>query len=210
MHLIAVSTRQRVLLSARLLVRNMTACLPLLCAVAGHLHCAVPHTEEPACDLLLQVGNVVQQHAGAVEALVSELLPIAAEYLAAPGSAAVPTAVQQPQGWLQRQDQQQQDPDQQLRQSQQVQHEPSSPASSRRSSSTGRSSQLCGLDQASVTQQLVEYSLAIAAAVPSADMARREFTWRNGWFLGRRVTPQHEHWLLRAGCQDLLLQHARC
>ncbi|KAF6264062.1 hypothetical protein COO60DRAFT_269918 [Scenedesmus sp. NREL 46B-D3] len=156
------------------------------------------------------VGNVVQQHAGAVEALVSELLPIAAEYLAAPGSAAVPTAVQQPQGWLQRQDQQQQDPDKQLRQSQQVQHEPSSPASNRRSSSTGRSSQLCGLDQASVTQQLVEYSLAIAAAVPSADMARREFTWRNGWFLGRRVTPQHEHWLLRAGCQDLLLQHARC
>jgi hypothetical protein len=55
-------------------------------------------------------------------------------------------------------------------------------------------------------EQLLSYSLAIAAAVPSVEMARREFAWRNGFFLGlpQGHTPRHCEWLARAGCADLL------
>jgi hypothetical protein len=147
-----------------------------------------------------QVGSIVQQHAGAVDGLVSELLPIAAQYLANDAAAA---SLQRPEPQVQHQDLQQLQPDQQQQQ-QQVRQESVCPASSSSSAVL-----LPGLDQAAVTQQLVEYSLAIAAAVPSAEMARREFAWRNGWFLGRFVTPQHEQWLLRAGCSDLLLHYAK-
>jgi hypothetical protein len=57
-----------------------------------------------------------------------------------------------------------------------------------------------------VMQQLLSYSQAISAAVPSMDMARREFAWRNGFFLGlpQGRTPLHVDWLQRAGCGDLL------
>jgi hypothetical protein len=156
----------------------------------------------------LQVGSIVQQHAGAVDSLVSELLPIAVEYLAAEAddasvSSAAGPAVQQSQDQEQHEDYQCQNAQRQQL-CQQVQDDSSSVVSR---SHNGNSMLFAGLEQASVSQQLVDYSLAIAAAVPSADMARREFAWRNGWFLGRQVTPQHEQWLQRAGCQDLLLQY---
>jgi hypothetical protein len=158
----------------------------------------------------LQVGSIVQQHAGAVNSLVSELLPIAVENLAAEAddvsaSSAAAPAEQQSQDQEQYEDYQCQDAKQQ-QQCQQVQDDSSSVVSR---SNNGNSMLLAGLEHALVLQQLVDYSLAIAAAVPSADMARREFAWRNGWFLGRQVTPQHELWLQRSGCQDLLLQYAK-
>lgn len=61
------------------------------------------------------------------------------------------------------------------------------------------------LQPGTVLQQLVSYSRAIEDAVPSAAMARREFAWRNGWFLREAgPTPLHAAWLARAGCADLL------
>jgi hypothetical protein len=61
-------------------------------------------------------------------------------------------------------------------------------------------------EHAVVMEQLLSYSAAIAAAVPSVEMARREFAWRNGFFLGRPGgrTPYHCDWLVMAGCSDLL------
>lgn len=58
--------------------------------------------------------------------------------------------------------------------------------------------------QEEVTSALLSYSLAIAAARPSKDMALREWRWRNGWFLTRARTPLHAAWLRRAGCGDRL------
>lgn len=57
-----------------------------------------------------------------------------------------------------------------------------------------------------VMRQLCEYSLAIAAAVPSKAMALKEFRWRNGFFLQQGETAAHVAWLERAGVpwQDLL------
>jgi hypothetical protein len=133
---------------------------------------------------------------------VSELLPIAVEYLEAAAAAAgdspaaaAAAALQQSQTQVQLQQQQQQ---------------PAAQPDAPFPASTSSSSMLLSvLDAALVTQQLVEYSLAIAAAVPSTDMAPQKFAWRNGWFLKRRVAPQHAQWLRRAGCQDLLLQYAK-
>jgi hypothetical protein len=69
-----------------------------------------------------------------------------------------------------------------------------------------RACQHSQLDHAAVMEQLLSYSVAIAAAVPSVDMARREWRWRNGFFLqqpGGR-TPRHLEWLARASCSDLV------
>lgn len=70
------------------------------------------------------------------------------------------------------------------------------------------SSGMCQLGHDAVLEQLLSYSFAIAAAVPSDDMARREFAWRNGFFLGLPSgrTPRHCDWLAKAGCSDLLNQ----
>lgn len=155
------------------------------------------------------VGSIVQQRAGAVDDLVSELLPIAAQYLS--DTVAAPPA-QQLQPQEQHGNHQQQDVNQNQLQQQQEQQQHVPPQHVLQAAAAPASSStllLPGLDQAAVTQQLLDYSLSIAAAVPSADMARREFAWRNGWLLGRRVTPQHEQWLLRAGCSDLLMQYAK-
>jgi hypothetical protein len=51
----------------------------------------------------------------------------------------------------------------------------------------------------SVVASMEDYCLSIPAAVPSRDMALAELRWRNGWFLGRSVTPAHAAWLERAG-----------
>jgi len=59
--------------------------------------------------------------------------------------------------------------------------------------------------QQEVTAALVAYSLAIAGARPSKEMALREWRWRNGWFWGRRRTPAHGAWLRRAGVGDDLM-----
>lgn len=56
-------------------------------------------------------------------------------------------------------------------------------------------SPLLHMDVATVTQALLDYSLSIAAAVPSKHMAVAEFRWRNGWFLAQMKTPLHEQWL---------------
>eukprot|EP00879_Flechtneria_rotunda_P018830 GHRR01019764.1.p1 GENE.GHRR01019764.1~~GHRR01019764.1.p1 ORF type:complete len:257 (+),score=103.73 GHRR01019764.1:252-1022(+) len=62
-------------------------------------------------------------------------------------------------------------------------------------------------DPQAVLQQLVGYSLAIDTAVPSVQMARIEFAWRNGFFLQQQATPVHVYWLMQAGCQDLVAQY---
>ncbi|KAG2499298.1 hypothetical protein HYH03_002876 [Edaphochlamys debaryana] len=50
-----------------------------------------------------------------------------------------------------------------------------------------------------VVDALVGYSESIAAAVPSKEMALREFAWRNGALLRLARTPLHCAWLRRAG-----------
>lgn len=155
----------------------------------------------------------MQHHRSAVEGLVAELLPIAREYLVANSSSssiAVPAAmasaaVEDAQAPEQQQQQQGGAPAASTAHAAEQQNW--HPA--RLTAGTCKTSSTEGLflqDQAAVVEQLVSYSLAIAAAVPSAEMARREFAWRNGWFLSRRATPQHVHWLKRAGCQDVLQQ----
>jgi hypothetical protein len=54
-------------------------------------------------------------------------------------------------------------------------------------------------------QALLAYSHSIASAVPSRDMALREFPWRNGFFLGQSVTGRHLSWLNAAGTPPELL-----
>jgi len=73
---------------------------------------------------------------------------------------------------------------------------------------SGSGATVCQLGHDAVMEQLLSYSFAIAAAVPSIDMARREFAWRNGFFLGLPCgrTPRHCDWLVKAGCIDLLNQ----
>ncbi|KAI8469166.1 MAG: hypothetical protein J3K34DRAFT_287807 [Monoraphidium minutum] len=56
-----------------------------------------------------------------------------------------------------------------------------------------------------VTAALIAYSLAIAAARPSREMALQEWRWRNGWLLGQAATPLHVEWLRRAGCGEQLM-----
>jgi hypothetical protein len=55
-----------------------------------------------------------------------------------------------------------------------------------------------------VVDSVFEYSQAVADAVPSLEMARKEWEWRNGFFLWRQATPRHVKLLRQAGCQDLV------
>lgn len=56
------------------------------------------------------------------------------------------------------------------------------------------------LEPAAVLQALCDYSLSIRHAVPSRDMAMKEFLWRNGFFLQHGgATRLHCDWLRRAG-----------
>jgi hypothetical protein len=53
-----------------------------------------------------------------------------------------------------------------------------------------------------VCAALLAYSASIHAAVPSVEMALREFRWRNGFFLeqgGAAGNARHLGWLRRAG-----------
>jgi hypothetical protein len=50
-----------------------------------------------------------------------------------------------------------------------------------------------------VLRGVFEYSQSVAAAVPSVDMAAKEFYWRNGFFVWRRRTQMHLDMLARAG-----------
>lgn len=52
--------------------------------------------------------------------------------------------------------------------------------------------------------RVLEYSATVAPAVPSAAVARREFVWRNGFFVWRQETPRHLEMLVAAGCADLV------
>ena len=56
-----------------------------------------------------------------------------------------------------------------------------------------------------VTESLVNYSMNISQAIPSASMAYSEFPWRNGFFLEQCPTPLHLEWLLRANCPAELM-----
>lgn len=136
--------------------------------------------------LLLQVGVVAQQHAAEVSDLVAELLPLGQQYLRDFSSSVTTSSSSDHCNAAGVQ-----------------QNTPSSFGSSSRSTGSSRQE----LSHAAVLEQLLSYSVAIAAAVPSVDMARRECAWRNGFFLGlpQGRTPLHCDWLVKAGCKDLLL-----
>jgi len=63
---------------------------------------------------------------------------------------------------------------------------------------------------AQVTEDLCNYSLSIPAAVPSKDMALREFRWRNGPLLAAGATrqPLHVARLRQAGCPEHIIAAA--
>jgi hypothetical protein len=148
----------------------------------------------------VQVGDIAQQHEAEVSQLVDELLPLGQSYLR--NFSGSSSSSSNPAGPLAQQQQQQKGA---ALDSQQAQLQPNS--SSSEPSSSSSSKQLPHeLDKATVMEALLSYSLAIAAAVPSRDMARRELAWRNGFFLGLPYgrTPRHCEWLVTAGCQDLL------
>lgn len=129
---------------------------------------------------VVQVGLVAQQHEADVVQLVAELLPLGQAYLRSHNSSSRSICSSDGSATQTLQRVQQPEP-----------------------GATGAAAEL---DHAAVIEQLLSYSLAIAAAVPSVEMARREFAWRNGFFLrlpaGR--TPAHCEWLAKAGCADLL------
>jgi hypothetical protein len=52
--------------------------------------------------------------------------------------------------------------------------------------------------------KLLQYSQRVAACVPDKEMARREFLWRNGFFLWREGTPHHVEMLQAVGFGDLM------
>jgi hypothetical protein len=151
----------------------------------------------------LQVGLVAQQHEADVSQLVSELLPLGQAYLRgfnnSNSSSSGSSAQQQLQQRVQQQAQQN-GPQQQQQQQEQMQQQLQVPAAGQQGGGWVHAE----LTQAAVLEQLLSYSLAIAAAVPSVEMARQEFAWRNGFFLGQARTPAHCEWLVRAGCADLL------
>jgi hypothetical protein len=140
----------------------------------------------------VQVGTIAQQHESDVANLVAELLPLGQDYLqnctATTSSSGIHSVSTNSSNNRSRSTQQQQ---QQQQHPQQQQGVPEIQP---------------WLSQSAVMEQLLSYSLAIAAAVPSVEMARREFAWRNGFFLGlpQGHTPRHCEWLARAGCADLL------
>jgi hypothetical protein len=117
------------------------------------------------------VGKIAQEHEADVLLLVEELLPLALAYL---------DTHQQPAGAVQ------------------------TPAGTDSTSSTGVAcptmSDATGPALASqVCADLLNYSLQLGGVVPSAEMARQEFEWRNGFFLSQAKTPLHMEWLRRAG-----------
>lgn len=67
-------------------------------------------------------------------------------------------------------------------------------------------------DEDAVVASLVSYSLSIAGAVPSRDMALAEFRWRNGAVLGFGGRQKlHREWLARAGVtEELVGQYWAC
>jgi hypothetical protein len=54
-----------------------------------------------------------------------------------------------------------------------------------------------------VLHGIFEYSQSISAAVPSLDMATKEFCWRNGFLVWRERTPLHLAMLARAGFSQM-------
>jgi hypothetical protein len=77
------------------------------------------------------------------------------------------------------------------------------------------------LDSKLALEALIAYSMRIPDAVPSKEMALKEFRWRNGWFLAHQQKEfllccdnnetefskgqtLHIEWLRRAGCNNLM------
>jgi hypothetical protein len=177
----------------------ITACLAqsklLHCTTKGVYGCIV----FGVCRV--QVGTIAQQHESDVADLVAELLPLGQHYLqnctattssSSSGIHSVSTNSSNNNSSRSTQHQHQQQQQQQHPQQQQQQE--------------GVPEIQPWLSQSAVIEQLLSYSLAIAPAVPSVEMARKEFAWRNGFFLGlpQGHTPRHCEWLARAGCADLL------
>jgi hypothetical protein len=168
----------------------------LHCATKGVYGCIV------FCVCHVQVGTIAQQHESDVADLVAELLPLGQDHLqnctattssrssSSSGIHSVSTNSSNNNSSRSTQHHHQQQQQQHPQQQQQEVPAEIQP----------------WLSQSAVMEQLLSYSLAIAAAVPSVEMARREFAWRNGFFLGlpQGHTPRHCEWLARAGCADLL------
>lgn len=55
-----------------------------------------------------------------------------------------------------------------------------------------------------VLQRVFAYSKTVESAVPSLTVARKEFVWKNGFFVWRQETPRHLEMLTAAGCADLV------
>lgn len=55
-----------------------------------------------------------------------------------------------------------------------------------------------------VLDSLLSYSETVREAVPSVEMARKEFSWRNGFFIWRQPTRRHAELLEQVGFGDLV------
>ena len=136
---------------------------------------------------LAQVGEIATRHAADVEALARELLPLADGCVAEAAAARRRQQHQQHEG---------EERGQADRQQEDKEDEETAATTERRA--------------AEVVGALLAYSLSIPEAVPSAEMARREWRWRNGFFVDRAAalgvaTPLHDEWIRRAGGGGMLL-----
>jgi hypothetical protein len=55
-----------------------------------------------------------------------------------------------------------------------------------------------------VLRSVFEYSRSVSASVPSVEMARKEFFWRNGFFVWMQGTELHLQMLVQAGFSHML------
>ncbi|KAG2443026.1 hypothetical protein HYH02_009441 [Chlamydomonas schloesseri] len=129
----------------------------------------------------MKVGDIVEEHRDDVAALTAELLPPLCRQLRA--MAAVPAAAVAVAAG---------------------EEEDSAGREAAGAAAAAAATLEAGTER--VVAALVEYSLSIAGAVPSRDMAVAEFRWRNGALLDMGPTPRHVAWLRRAGVPQELLQ----
>ena len=62
----------------------------------------------------------------------------------------------------------------------------------------------CPIATEDAVAAIFDYSNLVEDVVPSIDMARAEFSWRNGFFLWRQPTNTHLELLKQAGFSDLV------
>jgi hypothetical protein len=155
----------------------------------------------------MQVGHIVEQEHCELQQLVQELLPVALDFIntstAGASSGGPACAVQADAGAMGASSSDGQHAHVKQPSTQGCnQMEAALPAAithEHQQADASRGSDLV-LEPAAVLQGLCDYSLSIRQAVPSRDMAMKEFVWRNGFFLQHgRATPLHCDWLRRAG-----------